>query len=390
MSQINEASGFIFMTSKKSTRDQVPSLCWEYLQQHQQFPNVGELRELMGNKGGSNVIQDELNAFRQEVINLALATRLAVPGIPKDLISLVQNLWNTALAEAESRFQEQRANFDAKLQVNEEAMKQAFMQRDLANQERDRLFVEIEKLNAIVSDLQNQLSAEQTRRQMAETHTNEMRQLASQAQVEAESARNRAEQLVKEAAQKADKAIELAQASAAQEIARERADAERREALAYDRLEGLRVQLYTETSRQRQEMEQKLQGALQEHQAYRNTAAELERVLRSKIAECHGDVSRFRGRIDELEALNQTLSQEKQDLLQRIERMVLIMRGQHAEAVVPDDLAHQAASLIAAAAGANEFDLLVQLNEEFFEQLQQTGVSAKQLLAAARLLPDAK
>ena len=114
---------------------------------------------------------------------------------------------------------------------------------------------------------------------------------------------------------------------------RGRQEAERRESLAYERLEGLRLRLYEQVEEERQSMKLASAALQEELQAARRQVLQVEQVWRERLAERDRESGKQAARLEMLEQRNIELQQaaERQSVLaEQASARLLDMAGENA------------------------------------------------------------
>lgn len=215
------------------------------------WPTVVNVRERLGT-GSNTTINNELRAWRQWFLaRVSSSTRR--PDWPGVLGDAMDTLWQTACEQAERQLDTLRQEVSAEL----DALRGEFARQEAALLDADAAR---QQAQAELARVQDALLAQQ---QAGE-------RLAQQA-AELEAALDRARRdhdtlsgQLQTAAQRHAEALAEQERQAEQRLALAVTDGEKREALAYERLEGLRAMLYEQADRERLEHEQekKRQDAL--------------------------------------------------------------------------------------------------------------------------------
>lgn len=204
------------------------------------WPTVINVRERLGT-GSNTTINNELRAWRQWFLaRVSSSTRR--PDWPDVLGDAMDALWQAACGQAESQLEALRAEATAELVAlhetstrQAEALQEADAARLQAQEERETACAERDARAQACAHLERQLAERETElaaaRRDAENLREQLRTLAHQHEA----------------------ALAAHEHQAGLRVQAAVADGEKREALAYERLEGLRAMLYEQADRERLE-----------------------------------------------------------------------------------------------------------------------------------------
>ena len=206
------------------------------------WPTVVEVRNRLGT-GSNTTINTTLKTWRGEFLSrMAVSSRR--PDWPEGLAGLFEQLWQRACDEADTRLESVRS--EVRDEALELRLQLAALQESVEAQaaELQRGALEIARLSARESELVQALAQEQARSQASDARAGELAQALATARADEQAMRAEAETRVSDVEARCD-----------ERVASERDEAARREALAYERLEGLRVHLYEQVEDERRAMQ---------------------------------------------------------------------------------------------------------------------------------------
>lgn len=236
------------------------------------WPTVTEVRSRLGS-GSNTTINATLKEWRQEFLaRMALTAKR--PDWPQGLAAAFDTVWQQACHEAESNLEQARAEARAEAETLGVALKDA----------QAREIELVHRNDALASSL---AESEAQRAQMAATLAEREELLARQGRDLEEARRTLAELAAREAAQRQEHQERLAEAEARAEmqLAAEREAGRKREELAYERLEGVRVRLYEQVEEERKLMKQSLTTMERQMARTKAEAETLEASLRSALSD---------------------------------------------------------------------------------------------------------
>ena len=251
------------------------------------WPTVVEVRARLGS-GSNTTINNTLKLWRQEFL-AKMATSARRPDLPAALSEAFEVVWQQACEHAENALDSMRAEI-----VAERVQLQAQLQtaQQLAE---DRLALLTEQAQAREHS-ENQL-AETVLALQAET-------LAKQQQEDlhkqfAEKLTHAEAQIIATEALMATK-LQEAEEETKQQLQEVRTEAEKRETLAYERLEGLRIRLYEQIEEERKQMLQERQRQESETQQARQETARIEALWQERLAGREREIGHIKAKLEGL------------------------------------------------------------------------------------------
>lgn len=290
-----------------------------------EWPVVESVRAAIGS-GSATTINRYLKEWRAGTIEAMVQHKNAAgaqfAGMPEEFAVQSVALWESATRMASAKFDLQLA------EVEEERLGWLSEMQEMGRQS-ELKEAQLQNANAMIARLQQSLSQAETRlevekeaRQLAEGRAVEAIQDARDARDAERLANEECLRLVDAANQRAEALVRAAEERADAAIADARLDAERRENLAYERLEGVRVRLYEDVDRERQEMAAARQQLIEGHaQAIEKLRTE-ETRLRLRLADSDRQIAAKDREIDILSALVEGGKAEIRDLHQRVEGLI--------------------------------------------------------------------
>ncbi|WP_168209665.1 DNA-binding protein [Chromobacterium paludis] len=252
------------------------------------WPTVAEVRARLGS-GSNTTINNVLKEWRQDFLS-RMATSSRRPDWPASLAESFEQVWQKACDEAELQLDAVRQEIEAEAAALRDERAQLLLQQEQAAAELQSLRHELELRAARQLELNGEL--EQARRQLetAQRERQELQAALARQQQELAQARREAETQQAEAAEKH-----------AQQLREARDESERKEALAYERLEGLRVRLYQQVEDERKDMKQQLHKLETSLQQARQDAAKVEGLWRERVLERERENGGLQARLDILQ-----------------------------------------------------------------------------------------
>lgn len=258
------------------------------------WPTVIEVRARLGT-GSNTTINNTLKEWRQEFLS-RVAVSARRPDWPAGLAEAFEQVWQRACDESDSRLESVRQEWQAELAAEKEAggeLRQALESAELALvAARHELDMESAKLAALAG----QLKSEQARCESLERALQERGQALEKALVQVEKIQQESEGRFSEFREMAERQVQ-----------QEKEESARREALAYERLEGLRVRLYEQIEEERQQMkaaEERLEGELL---AMRKELGRSTALWQERLAERERECGRLSARLETLEEQREQL-----------------------------------------------------------------------------------
>lgn len=220
------------------------------------WPTVNSVRERVGS-GSNTTINSELKNWRQQFL-AKLSTASRRPDWPPVLIEAVEKIWQTACEQAEQHLETVKTEVEAE-RLAWQTEKEAF---------------EAERLALLA--IQDNLQAEQLQQQQAlhllQEHLQQAireKEIAQASHITLEKANAALLQDFSRQQVQFDEKMAQLQLIHQERIQQIQLEAERKEELAYARLEGLRIQLYQQAEDERQRLnkeKQQIQDNLQAQQ----------------------------------------------------------------------------------------------------------------------------
>ena len=214
------------------------------------WPTVQEIRARLGS-GSNTTINNTLRQWRQGLLS-QMATTARHPDWSPALAQAFNQLWQQACTEADNNLAKQRS--EAKAEVE-----RLISELASASREQESLAANLQALTQQQQTLQAALAAETA---------NNTALRSEQATLAAELAKARAERdIAHEQLQQANERAITQDSRHEHELQQRQVEADRREALAYERVEGVRHQLYQQLEDERASMrkrEQQWQQSLQQ------------------------------------------------------------------------------------------------------------------------------
>ncbi len=249
------------------------------------WPTVADVRARLGS-GSNTTINNALKEWRQEFLSrVAVSSRR--PDWPPSLAEAFEQVWQKACDEADQQLETVRQ------EVAEEAA--------ALRAERDGLLQKQEQAEAELQSLRHELELRTARQVELDGELRQERQRAEKLQEERRQLLSAQEALRQELStlrQQADVRESELQEKHEQQLREAREESERKEALAYDRLEGLRVRLYQQVEDERKDMKQQLQKLESALQQARQDAAKIEGLWRERVLERERENGGLQARLD--------------------------------------------------------------------------------------------
>ena len=297
------------------------------------WPTVVEVRARLGS-GSNTTINNTLKEWRQEFLSrMSLSAKR--PDWPAGLAEAFELLWQKACDEADRQLDAVRQESQSAVTAMAQQLDEQLQQLQAREASLQSALRELELKNQRVADLESALAAESARRGQLEASAQNLESMLASMRQDAMALRRESDERVAEL-----------EARAEQRIQEERNEAARREALAYERLEGLRVRLYEQVEEERLAMTQQQQRLNDELQQARQEIARQDNVWRERLAERERENGRLAARLEWLDERCASLEQETQrqgGQLEQSASRLLAMAGENS---------HLAAEL---AAGAQRY-----------------------------------
>ncbi|OHX18351.1 hypothetical protein BI343_09040 [Chromobacterium amazonense] len=281
------------------------------------WPTVADVRARLGS-GSNTTINNALKEWRQEFLSrVAVSSRRS--DWPPSLAEAFEQVWQKACDEADQQLETVRqevAEEAAALRAERDGLLQ---KQELAEAELQSLRHELELRAARQVELDGELRQE---RQRAEKLQEERRQLLS--------AQEALRQELSTLRKQADAREAELQEKHEQQLREAREESERKEALAYDRLEGLRVRLYQQVEDERKDMKQQLQKLESALQQARQDAAKIEGLWRERVLERERENGGLQARLDMQQQQAEEARQQSREAAEAAERRLRQLAEEHA------------------------------------------------------------
>ncbi|MBI3144208.1 MAG: DNA-binding protein [Pseudogulbenkiania sp.] len=258
------------------------------------WPTVIEVRARLGT-GSNTTINNTLKAWRQEFLSrMAVSSRR--PDWPSGLAEAFEQIWQRACDESDVRLESIRQEWQTELAAEKEAsagLRQTLEKSELAAAATRR---ELEMESTRLAAMAEQLKSEEARRVSLE-------QLLQDREVALEKAVAQAGKIQQEA----DGRFSEFKAKSERLVQQEKEESARREALAYERLEGLRVRLYEQIEEERQQMKAEVGRLEGELAAARKEASRSNAMWQERLSERERECGRLSARLETLEEQREQL-----------------------------------------------------------------------------------
>ncbi|WP_293762787.1 DNA-binding protein [uncultured Aquitalea sp.] len=284
------------------------------------WPTVVEVRARLGT-GSNTTINNTLKEWRQEFL-ARMSHSARHPDWPAGVAEAFAQLWHAACAAAEQQWETLRQEAEGEVTIARQAEAAALQRLEATQASLQSAQRELELRGVKLQDLDDQLRAERSRIDLLQQDRQKLEAQLTAAREEAQTARLEADARVADIEKRAD-----------QRVLDERAEAERREALAYERLDGLRVRLYQQLEDERQSMRQAQESLAEELQVARQQAAQSDNAWRERLADRDREAGRLSARLELLEQRNRELedmAQRHSVLSEQASARLLDMAGENA------------------------------------------------------------
>lgn len=262
------------------------------------WPTVAEVRQRLGT-GSNTTINNTLKEWRQEFLSrIAVSSRR--PDWSPSLVEAFEQIWQKACDEAERQLDSVREEAQAQVKELDAALANAKAELEARAGEVLALAQTLELKEVRLDELNARLAQEGEHRQSVEAQL-----VAGQAALEA------LHQQQQELQRQFEAKLAETEAKAEERVQEERAQTEKRESLAYERLEGLRVRLYEQVEEERVAMKQTQKRLEDELAAERKAKTQQEGQWRERLSE----IERASGRLAAtVEVQNDRLAQLAKEL----------------------------------------------------------------------------
>ncbi|UDM18945.1 DNA-binding protein [Vogesella sp. XCS3] len=338
-----------------------------------EWPVVESVRAAIGS-GSATTINRYLKEWRAGTIDAMVQHKNAAgaqfAGVPEEIAMQAVSFWESATKLASSKFDLQIAEVEEERLGWLSEMQEMSRQSELKDDQLRDANARIVQLQQSLTRAETRLAVEKEARQLAEGRAVEAIQDARDARDAERLANEECLRLVDMANQRAEALARSAEERAGAAIADARIDAERREALAYERLEGVRVRLYEDVDRERREMAIARQQLIDAHsQAVEKLRAE-ETRLRLRLADLDRQVAAKDREIKLLSALTDDAKEEVKNLHQRIEGLLSqrTSKNDEIDGENDDEVAEKITSIVRSLVQEEQrtlFDLSALVAEEF-------------------------
>ncbi|MCP9758174.1 DNA-binding protein [Aquitalea sp. S1-19] len=276
------------------------------------WPTVVEVRARLGS-GSNTTINNTLKLWRQEFL-AKMATSARRPDLPLALSEAFEVVWQQACEHAENALDAMRAEI-----VTERVQLQTQLQtaQQLAENRLTLLTEQAQALELGEKRLAETASALQTETQARQQQQELYKQLA-------EKLSHAEAKIIATETQMTAKLLE-AEEETKRQLQEVRAEAEKREALAYERLEGLRIRLYEQIEEERKQMQQERQRQENETQQARQETARIEALWQERLAGREREIGHIKAKLeglterrDELEAALQAEKEQGRAVSEKV------------------------------------------------------------------------
>lgn len=261
------------------------------------WPTVADVRQRLGT-GSNTTINNTLKEWRHEFLS-RIATSARRPDWSPGVAEAFEQVWQKACDEAERQLEGVKAEALAQVEALEADLAALKAELDARAGELAALANLLDGKNAQIDAQEKQLRAEEARARAQDERLT---------QLDAELVDAR--QALREQQAQAEARLAEAEARAEQRVREEREQAERREALAYERLDGLRMRLYEQVEEERGQMKA-AQKRLDEELAAERKARRLdEEKWRARLGEFERENGRLSAGIEVQTARGEQLATE--------------------------------------------------------------------------------
>ncbi|OHX10462.1 hypothetical protein BI347_22050 [Chromobacterium sphagni] len=281
------------------------------------WPTVVDVRSRLGS-GSNTTINNTLKEWRQEFLGRVAASSRR-PDWPPSLAEAFEQVWQKACDEAEQQLSAVRQEVEAEVAVLRQQVEGLHEREQKSLAELQSLRHELELRAARQVELDSSLQRERLHVESLLRERQELQQAAELQREAQDLARQEAESRLLELADRHEQQLREAQE-----------EASRKESLAYERLEGLRVRLYQQVESERQEMklqQQKLEGALQQA---RQDGAKVENLWRERMLERERENGGLQARLDLLQQQGEAVRQESRLQKESAEAQLLALTAENA------------------------------------------------------------
>jgi DNA repair exonuclease SbcCD ATPase subunit len=141
--------------------------CDELTQRGERIPSWTSIRNIIG-KGSANDINRGKEDFRREHGLTLRKMSGFIEGVPDALALHILGFWTAAIAHVRQEFEEQVAEWQARIERAEAAAAHAEAERDLANNQAKALRGQVDGLQGAMATLQGRVDTERAAREQAE------------------------------------------------------------------------------------------------------------------------------------------------------------------------------------------------------------------------------
>lgn len=258
------------------------------------WPTVIEVRARLGT-GSNTTINNTLKAWRQEFLSkMAVSSRR--PDWPAGLAEAFEQIWQRACDESDARLESIRQEWQAELDTEKEAsgeLRQALEASELAAAATRH---ELEMESARLVAMMERLKSEEARRVSLEQILQDREAALEKAVAQAGKIQQEADGRFSEFREKSERLVK-----------QEKEESARREALAYERLEGLRVRLYEQIEEERQQMKAEVGRLEGDLATVRKEASRASAAWQERLTERERECGRLSARLETLEEQREQL-----------------------------------------------------------------------------------
>lgn len=284
------------------------------------WPTVVEVRARLGT-GSNTTINNTLKEWRQEFLS-RMASSARHPDWPTGLAEAFGLIWQKSCEAAEQQWDAQRSEAAAEVAAARQELSVLQAQLDSVQSALQSALHELELHGVRQQELEGRLQSVEQQRAVLASNCDDLG-----AQLE------RSHSALQQARRDGDERVAELEVRHDQRLQEARLEAERREALAYERLEGLRLRLYQQLEEERQSMKQASAALQDELLALRQQNAQAELRWREQLAERDRESGKQAAQLEMLALRNAELQQtvERQAVLsEQASARLLDMAGENA------------------------------------------------------------
>ncbi|MFC3627642.1 DNA-binding protein [Vogesella amnigena] len=275
------------------------------------WPTVVEVRARLGT-GSNTTINNTLKQWRQEFL-ARMASNVRRPDWPAGLAEAVDQLWQRACDQAEGHLEALREEAKAEVARLVGELAEQHRQQDARDAQLAALVQEHEALKQQHQQLQQQHAEENRRRLVLEESLTGLTASLDEARQQLLAVQKDADARVVALEQRHDERLQQAAT-----------EAQQREALAYERFEGMRVRLYEQVEEERASFKQQLAQSQAQHQQAQQDLESVRQLQREQTA----DAAREQGRLQALSELAQQRQLVLEAELQQMREQGMLQQAQ--------------------------------------------------------------